>query len=93
MLLNDRGEVLVGRRNDVPGEAWQMPQGGIDEAEDPRVTAFRELKEEIGTDKAEIVAESRGWLRYDLPEEFDRQGLGWPLARTTPKMVRHALHR
>lgn len=70
MLLNARGDVLVGRRNDVPDEEWQMPQGGIDEAEDPRVTAFRELKEEIGTDKAEIVAESRGWLRYDLPEEL-----------------------
>jgi putative (di)nucleoside polyphosphate hydrolase len=61
MLLNDRGDVLVGRRNDVPDEEWQMPQGGIDKAEDPRGD---------GTDKAEIVAESHGWLRYDLPEEL-----------------------
>jgi putative (di)nucleoside polyphosphate hydrolase len=70
MLLNDHDEVLVGRRNDVPDEEWQMPQGGIDEGEDPRATAFRELKEEIGTDQAEIVAESRSWLRYDLPEDL-----------------------
>jgi putative (di)nucleoside polyphosphate hydrolase len=44
-----------------------MPQGGIDEDEDPRDAAFRELKEEIGTDKAQIIAESKDWLRYDLP--------------------------
>lgn len=75
MLLNRYGDVFVGRRNDVPGEAWQMPQGGIDEGEDPRQAAFRELREEIGTDKAEIVAESKTWLRYDLPKEL--MGKAW----------------
>jgi putative (di)nucleoside polyphosphate hydrolase len=72
MLLNDRNEVFVGRRADAK-EAWQMPQGGIDGHEDPRNAAFRELKEEIGTDKAEVVAESKVWLRYDLPPEFRRR--------------------
>ncbi|MBS0222546.1 MAG: RNA pyrophosphohydrolase [Proteobacteria bacterium] len=67
MLLNGRGEVLVARRIDVP-DAWQMPQGGIDQGESPREAALRELREEIGTDKAEIVGESATWLRYDLPE-------------------------
>jgi putative (di)nucleoside polyphosphate hydrolase len=47
--------------------AWQMPQGGIDPGETPAQAAFRELHEETGTDKAEIVAESRQWLHYDLP--------------------------
>src|SRR6266404_9781348 len=47
-----------------------MPQGGIDVGEDPRSTAFRELKEEIGTDKAEILAERADWLRYELPIEL-----------------------
>src|ERR1700728_2217554 len=70
MVLNRRGEVLVARRLDVPGDTWQMPQGGIDEGEEPRTAAFRELKEEIGTDQAVIVAESKGWLRYDLPPEL-----------------------
>jgi putative (di)nucleoside polyphosphate hydrolase len=70
MLLNRRGDVFVARRIDVPGEAWQMPQGGIDEGEEPRVAAFRELREEIGTDQATILAESKGWLRYDLPVEL-----------------------
>jgi putative (di)nucleoside polyphosphate hydrolase len=69
MLLNDRGEVLVARRSDITDAAWQMPQGGIDEGEEPRAAALRELKEEIGTDRAEILAESAGWLRYDLPAE------------------------
>jgi putative (di)nucleoside polyphosphate hydrolase len=67
MLLNSDNRVFVGRRIDVGGENWQMPQGGIDRGETPRHAALRELKEEVGTDKAEIIAESRGWFRYDVP--------------------------
>jgi putative (di)nucleoside polyphosphate hydrolase len=70
MLLNPAGHVFVAKRIDMVTEAWQMPQGGIDEGEDPAETALRELKEEIGTDKAEILAESAGWLSYDLPDEL-----------------------
>ena len=69
MLLNRHGLVFGGRRIDTSGTAWQMPQGGIDEGETPRQAAMRELKEETGTDKAEIIAESSGWLSYDLPPE------------------------
>jgi 8-oxo-dGTP pyrophosphatase MutT (NUDIX family) len=72
MLLNNQNEVLVGRRADAKG-AWQMPKGGIDENEDPRNAAFRELREEIGTDKAEVIAESKAWLRYDLPPELRKR--------------------
>ena len=50
--------------------AWQMPQGGIDPGETPAAAALRELVEEAGTDKAEIVAESRGWYCYDVPAEI-----------------------
>lgn len=50
--------------------AWQMPQGGIDPGETPRDAAMRELCEETGTDKAEIIAESRVLHRYDLPIEI-----------------------
>ena len=57
MLFNAEGRIFVARRIDMPSEAWQMPQGGIDKREDPRKAALRELKEEIGTDRAEIVAE------------------------------------
>ena len=73
MLLNHDHQVFVGRRIDCQGEAWQMPQGGIDEDEEPRDAAFRELREEIGTDNAEIVAESKAWLRYDLPPELRKR--------------------
>jgi len=69
LLLNRQGLVFVGRRIDYPGEAWQMPQGGIDPGETPRHAALRELKEEVGTDRAEILAESKPWFEYDLPEE------------------------
>jgi len=50
--------------------AWQMPQGGIDPGETPRQAALRELGEEVGTDKAEIIGESRVLHRYDLPVEI-----------------------
>ena len=73
MLLNARGDVFVARRTDVQGEAWQMPQGGIDAEESPREAAMRELKEEIGTNHVEIIAESARWLTYDVPEEFARK--------------------
>ena len=58
MLLNNQNEVLVGRRADAK-DAWQMPQGGIDENEDPRNAAFRELREGIGTDKARSSQKAR----------------------------------
>jgi len=70
MLLNPASEVFVGQRIDNPADAWQMPQGGIDSGEDPLTAAWREMKEEVGTDDAELVAESRDWLHYDLPAEL-----------------------
>ena len=72
MPLNHEGNVFVGRCIDMPAglAAWQMPQGGIDPGETPRQAAIRELTEEVGTDKAKILAESRGWLHYDVPEEL-----------------------
>jgi putative (di)nucleoside polyphosphate hydrolase len=67
MLLNGQGQVFVGRRIDTPGGAWQMPQGGIDTGETPLQAAWREMREETGTDKAELLGQSREWLRYELP--------------------------
>lgn len=66
VLLNPDRRIFVARRIDTP-EAWQMPQGGIDKGEEPAAAARRELKEEIGTAKAEILTETAEWLRYDLP--------------------------
>ena len=70
MMFNRDGLVFVARRIDMPSEAWQMPQGGIDPGETPRHAAMRELKEEIGTDKAAIIAESRDWYTYELPPDL-----------------------
>ena len=77
MLLNRAGEVFVARRIDMPTmPAWQMPQGGIDRGETPLQAALRELKEEIGTNRAEVLGESRVWLKYDLPDDLARGDWG-----------------
>jgi len=70
LLLNAEGLVFVGRRRDREEDAWQMPQGGIEEDETPEKAVLRELGEEIGTVKAEIIAESDEWFSYDLPDEI-----------------------
>ena len=67
MLLSRAGLVFAGKRIDQTVEGWQMPQGGIDEGEMPAEAALRELKEETGTDKAEIIGEMKDWITYDLP--------------------------
>lgn len=70
MLFNRAGLVFVAQRIDTDIDAWQMPQGGIDDGEAPAAAALRELEEETGTDRAEIVAESKGWFTYDLPADL-----------------------
>lgn len=60
-------KIFLGRRNDMKN-VWQFPQGGIDENEKPIEALWRELKEEIGTDELEFIAEFPGWLSYDFPE-------------------------
>jgi 8-oxo-dGTP pyrophosphatase MutT (NUDIX family) len=73
ILLNQQGQVFIARRNDVPGDAWQMPQGGIERNERPEQAAYRELKEEIGTDNADMLAESSGWFFYELPGDLAKR--------------------
>ena len=72
MLINREGKVWVGQRLDNSLDAWQMPQGGLDEGEDPLEGALRELEEETGISRAlvEIVARHGEELYYDLPEEL-----------------------
>jgi len=72
MLLNGEGKVWVGARIDNKAEAWQMPQGGIDEGEEPWATALREVEEETGIAPhlIERIARCPERLRYRLPDEL-----------------------
>lgn len=78
-LFNSEGKIFVAERVDSQG-AWQLPQGGIDEGEEPEQALFREMREEIGTDKAEIIASMDEWLYYDFPphivKKFDNKHRG-----------------
>jgi len=72
MLLNREGKVFVGARIDNTDEAWQMPQGGIDDDDDEWATALRELEEETGIPPSlvERVSATPERLKYDLPDEL-----------------------
>jgi len=72
MLLNAQGRVFVGQRNDQFGDAWQMPQGGVEKGEDVREAALRELWEETGVtrDLVTIADQTQDWLTYDLPQDL-----------------------
>lgn len=85
VLFAADGRVLVGERIDVATPAWQLPQGGIDDDETAREAALRELAEEIGTDKAEVISESAGWHCYDLPSGMRA---GWAKGRFRGQRVR-----
>jgi len=66
-IFNNDGLVLVAQRRDKPG-SWQMPQGGVRKGEDPALSVFREMKEEIGNDKGEILSKYPEKLRYEFPD-------------------------
>ncbi len=68
MIIDKNDRVFVGKRVDSKANGWQMPQGGIDLGETPSTAALREMAEEIGSDKGEIIAESKRWYSYRLPE-------------------------
>lgn len=75
VIANDAGRLLWARR--VGGrDAWQFPQGGIQQGEEPEEALFRELEEEVGLAAGDvrILASTRGWLRYRLPRRYQRKG-------------------
>ncbi len=86
----EKVEFFIASRSDIK-DAWQFPQGGIDEGETPLEALFRELKEEIGTDEVEVIAEFPEWVSYDFPEviakkmyPFDGQRQKYFLVRLKP---------
>ncbi|MEM9734080.1 MAG: RNA pyrophosphohydrolase [Pseudomonadota bacterium] len=80
MVLNAEGKVWIGRRSETIGteyesqaQLWQMPQGGIDEGEDPECAARRELYEETGMSSLELLDQTADWIKYDFPAGLTRK--------------------
>lgn len=73
IVTNDKGELLWARRAGSQN-AWQFPQGGVNDSETPIEAMYRELKEELGISAKDVklIAESKGWLPYRLPIRFQR---------------------
>ena len=71
-LFNPQNKVFVGERIDTPG-SWQMPQGGIDPGENLEQAFYREMREELGTDDADILKIMDRPLRYELPRHLIRK--------------------
>ena len=90
VVINEAGLILVARRYQTQN-AWQMPQGGIDDEETPRHAAMRELKEEIGTNNVVFLAETTQWFYYDIPRSF-RASLHWRGQKQKWLLVRFVGH-
>ena len=99
MVLNREGQVWIGRRPDAPSEPegpgawWQMPQGGIDEREDPRQAALRELDEETGIRSVDDRRREPALVHLRPPRGAAAQGLGRALSRPEAEVVRGPLQR
>ena len=75
ILLNQKNQVFWGKR--IRTHSWQFPQGGIDRGETPEQAMYRELHEEVGLkpEHVRIVARTRDWLRYEVPDRFLRRDM------------------
>ncbi|MDR1234315.1 MAG: RNA pyrophosphohydrolase [Holosporales bacterium] len=81
VMINKDNKVFAGKRSTTNTKMvswflkkpWQMPQGGIEPGEEPIEAALRELLEEVGTDKVEVLAETDNWLEYNLPVNLRRK--------------------
>ncbi len=78
MLINASGSILVLKRADVKGEAWQMPQGGLRKGEDLQEALRRELREETGIlpEHFRVLEVCKDWLVYELPEAYRNDKVG-----------------
>jgi putative (di)nucleoside polyphosphate hydrolase len=77
VLLNADDEIFIGRRLDQPADSpyWQMPQGGVEDGEDPEIAVRRELYEETSITSIKIIGEIKDLIYYDIPN--DLQGKFW----------------
>jgi len=74
VIANGAGKLFWGKR--IGQSGWQFPQGGIDRGEKPQDALYRELFEEVGLEESDVklLAETRDWLRYRLPQHYVRKG-------------------
>lgn len=69
VFINEEKKLLVCERSDHPG-VWQFPQGGIEPGEGALEAFYREMKEELGTSKFQIIREGKRQVTYRFPEHI-----------------------
>ena len=79
VILDGTGAILTGRRAKATDNAWQLPQGGIQDGETPEQALYRELGEELHLERQHIRIEATAeeWLVYELPKEYRNEKVGW----------------
>jgi putative (di)nucleoside polyphosphate hydrolase len=72
----EKTRIFIAERSDIAG-VWQFPQGGIDKGESAKEALLRELEEEIGTAKVEVIAKYPEWIAYDFPKHAMKKMKPW----------------
>lgn len=73
VLIDNEDRILLAKR--FKQNAWQLPQGGVNDNEDIVDALYRELQEEIGLNKeyVSIIGSTKYWLRYKIPLRMRRE--------------------
>ena len=75
-----RGKVLVLYKNyRNKYEGWVLPKGTVEEGEEFKETASREVKEEAGVDAAIIKYVGKSQYTFNVPEDTVKKDVHWYL--------------
>ncbi len=69
VVVDKNNRILLAQKQSYHDNEWEFPGGGVEESETDEQAIMRELNEELGTDKFELIKRSREDYQYDWPDE------------------------